>query len=614
MLRLLPDTFSRALPTLLASTLLVVAAKVQSQELPLVSGVSYDGELISWEPLEQALGYDIYLGPDYTATVVGITNYRPEALGFHSVVAFDENGVYSPILPEDRSIVTSNSVVISELAAGVDQPANVRGIVYSTTAGEIFWDPDPTRNLLYTISLNGEFTTASDGTSAFIPGLIPDSINLVSIVARTSTGETSEPIVLEFDTQGVAFPIDATFSDSDSAVSIAPVASLPVSPQNVRLEIYGANSAELFWDRPPLSDNIVSTDIFRNGSLLGNAEGNSFFDGAGFFSFGSIIQEPTTYELVAIDGNGARSLPATINPGAFDQGPFDDSDESISQRILKGITEVTTNNPHVQWSPILQDLANNGSSELQEVDSTTLVEDGIAILRTTLFNCDGGGTLTMEEDFSILGTTRLIFDLCGLDRGSFDGSFTLSRQDAGSTLTTYENLFIDTIDFPVDMNGEVLIQTGRAFGDRSLVYIDFEYGIIGNLLDEDGLDTSVTLNQRVSDSPVSAPRHSFETEFLVSAPFTNGREIFVATTTEFEEVIISEESGLPNYLAGELVVDSFSGDLNLVTDPADVTRYIATVIQDDIPQTFGGFWSDSIRLPCISATPEDEAISGCPFP
>jgi len=53
-------------------------------------------------------------------------------------------------------------------------------------------------------------------------------------------------------------------------------------------------------------------------------------------------------------------------------------------------------------------------------------------------------------------------------------------------------VFIDSIDMPIDINGEVSLTVGRANGDRTLTYSNFEYGLIGNLLDDDGLDTVVT--------------------------------------------------------------------------------------------------------------------------
>ena len=139
---------------LLAGTLLLMTTKVYSQDLPVVTGASYDGQEVSWNPVESAVGYDIYLGASYVDTVVGTTRYRPERLGTHVVAAFDGNGNYSPTVPADRTSL-SNFVAVNELAPGVDQPENVTGIVYSTSAGEIFWDRAVFRTLEYDVFLDG---------------------------------------------------------------------------------------------------------------------------------------------------------------------------------------------------------------------------------------------------------------------------------------------------------------------------------------------------------------------------------------------------------------------------------------------------------------------------
>ena len=593
---------------LLAGTLLLLTTKVYSQDLPVVTGASYDGQEVSWNPVESAVGYDIYISTSYVDTVVGTTRYRPEQLGTFVVAAFDGNGNYSPTVPADRTSL-SNFVAVDALAPGVDQPGIVRGVVYSTTAGEIFWDREVSRSLEYDVFLDGAPVGTTTGSSMFINTLSANTTNLVSVVARATTGETSEQVILEFNTQSGPFPAEANVSDT------AAPAIRPVSPQNVIVAVYGPNTLELFWDREPTPANIVSTDVFRDGELIGNTVGNSFFDGNGSFSIGSISAVPHTYELIAIDGDGNRSLPTIFNPGAFDPGAFDDSTEAVVQRLLTGITEVTTNNPHVQFFPTLRDLAIGGGLEALEEISADLTFDGNNLLfSTTQFNCDSG-TLTVDANTAAISSVQLRFELCNLGGvGNLDGVFSLVGSDAGGYTATYENLFIDLIDFPIDMNGEVSLSVGRANGNRTLTYNNFQYGIIGNLLDDEGLDTSVTLNQQLADTVVDQPRHFFTTNFTVNAPFTNGEELTITTAQRLTEVVVSDESGTPNYFSGQLIAETADGEqLRLIADTQNAATWQATIIDSDGSQSIFGFWSDTIRLPCISATPEDESLIGCPF-
>jgi len=157
---------------LLAGTLLLMTTKVYSQDLPVVTGASYDGQEVSWAPVESAVGYDIYLGASY--------------LGTHVVAAFDGNGNYSPTVPADRTSL-SNFVAVNELAPGVDQPENVTGIVYSTSAGEIFWDRAVFRTLEYDVFLDGAPIGTTTGGSMFINTLSANTTNLPSGLFRHRT-------------------------------------------------------------------------------------------------------------------------------------------------------------------------------------------------------------------------------------------------------------------------------------------------------------------------------------------------------------------------------------------------------------------------------------------
>ena len=174
-----------ALTILLASATCLLTTRAQAQDLPVVTGTSYDGQEISWNPVDEALGYDIYINSSYIDTVVGVNRYRPEQLGNFIVAAFDGNGNYSPTVPADRTGL-SNFVAVDELTPGVDQPENVRGIVYSISAGEIFWDRAESRNLEYDVSLNGTLMGTTTGSSVFINTLSPDTANLCLLYTSPS--------------------------------------------------------------------------------------------------------------------------------------------------------------------------------------------------------------------------------------------------------------------------------------------------------------------------------------------------------------------------------------------------------------------------------------------
>ncbi len=607
-----------SLSILWVSVFLPLYVHAQSLSLPVVTGASYDGREITWNAVEGAIGYDIYISSRYTATVVGTTTYRPEVTGRYVIAAFDGNGNYSATFPADRDDSTSNFVSVDQLTSGVEPPENVTGIVYSQSAGEIFWDRLPSRDLGYQVFLNGVELGSTAGDSFFVDTLPAGAINQISVVARTSTEETSGPVALEFNTLSGPFPSAATLIETTLPV-MSPGQSLellPESPQNARLEIYGFDAAELFWDRPPLAANIVSTNIFRNGELIGSAEGNSFFDDTVILNFNGLRPNAIlpVYELVAISSQGVSSLPAFIYPDALDPNENGESNTAIVSRLLSGITEVTTNSAHVQWFPILQGLANGGAEEnFEEVSVEPIVEDGILLFVRTVYDCDFG-TLILEQNSATISTTHMVFDECDNENGYFDGGFRLTGLDAGGYTASYEQLFIDLIDLPVDMDGEVTLTVDRATGGQILTYNDFTYGFVNDLLEDGAFDTGVTLNQQVADTVIGQPRHIFETNSTVSAPFTNGREVTVTTIDRFEEIVVSDDSGMPGYARGQLIVESSDGEtLTLEADTGDVTSWRATLTQNGTSEEITGNWSATVMLPCISASPEDEAIFSCAF-
>lgn len=588
------------------------SSHTRAAELPPVSGASYDGKQITWSPQAGAVGYNLYRGFVYHDTVVGVTSYVPELTGTYSIAAFDGAGNYSPWLVR---VNPDNVAQVDELVQGVDTPTNVTGTVYSNTAGEIFWDRLLSRSLDYKVFLNGTPVGSTSGSSFFLNSLTPDAINLVSVVAETESGNQSDQIVLEFNTLAGPFPAEASVSDNT-------VPTLrPASPRNTRITVYSKDTAELFWDRPPLSNDIVATDIFRDGVLLGTTEGISFYDANGVFGFNRQVDSRHKYELVAINSNGERSLPAVVNPGAFDG-----STATVVQRLLAGITEVTTNNAHVRWFPFFESLVFGEVAEIaEEVAVEPTVEDGVLLVVKTEYSCFNGGTLTINRAPSAITNVSVTFDLCGIDGGEIDGGFTLLGRDAGGYTVNYANMGIDMVDTMFGLDGVVELSVGRAFGNTTLSYQNFRTYKFVEQLDDDGLIaendifTSATLNQQVTDTVTDQPRTLLTTNFTANGSWTNGRDVTVTTTQRFEEAVPDSTTGSANYIAGELLLesDNEADSLLLNAGTGDASSWSVTItdntIEGVVMKTATGVWGENAQLPCISAFMEDVDSSGCKF-
>ena len=74
-----------------------VCMNVSAVELPPVPNVQLNGNLLTWEPLEGATGYNIYNGSSYLSTVQDAFEYTLTDVGTYSVIAFNDEGDFGAI-------------------------------------------------------------------------------------------------------------------------------------------------------------------------------------------------------------------------------------------------------------------------------------------------------------------------------------------------------------------------------------------------------------------------------------------------------------------------------------------------------------------------------------
>ena len=530
----------------------------------------------------------MYLEFNYHDTITSGTQYTPDSVGEYRIVGFDGEGNFSPLqVIEDSVVPTSNIAVVDIVPNGVLPPENVTGIVYSRTAGEIFWNRNASRTLEYDVFLNEVLIGSTTGTSFFIDVLPPDATNKISVAARNCCGTTSEQVALIFDTGAKNYPAPATPFDIEPPTGVVP------SPQNVTIEIYDATSAELFWDRPPSSANVVSTDIFRDGVLLGSSPGISFYDNT------RKQGARNRYELIAINTDGVQSTPTIVNPDALDGDA-----QAVVQRLITGIAEVTSDNPHQQYFNFLRSLTgSNLPEELTQISSERVTDDNGQLVIRTLYNCESG-TMTIDDLMIRFGSHRLEFDFCDIDNSEFIGEVFIGGQDLGGYRATYNNLYIEGFTPGTEIDGRVSLKIGRANNFRVLSYESLRYDSIG----EEDIDTSVELNMQLSDDINAQPRTELTTNFSVAAPWTLGETIMVTTNKAFTEA----ELGNGNYLNGELTAEAPDGERMVFTaETGDASTWQATVFKTSGSTNIIGNWSDKDRLPCISAVQGADAIPGC---
>ena len=184
-----------------------------------------------------------------------------------------------------------------------ERPANLHADIYSKTSFELFWDRVPDAILEYEVSVDGEFADLTDGTSWYVRNLEAGRRYVVDVVAIDIFGNRSPASTVVVSEGGNVKPSAASASaDSNSGQS-----GDVDSPQNAWIDVYSKTAAELFWDRPPAEKRIVNTQVVRDGVLIGETDGTSFFDDE------RIRGKSYRYELIAITASGNASSPTVVS-------------------------------------------------------------------------------------------------------------------------------------------------------------------------------------------------------------------------------------------------------------------------------------------------------------
>ena len=123
-------TIRRLLPSIAAIGILsTMWTQVTAAELPMVENVQINEDQLTWDAVEGATGYNIQLQSGYFDTVRDSLSYTVTLTGEYSVVAFDDDGNFSPAM-----FMADNR---PSFESGNPNPlSNVEGISF-TSSGEL---------------------------------------------------------------------------------------------------------------------------------------------------------------------------------------------------------------------------------------------------------------------------------------------------------------------------------------------------------------------------------------------------------------------------------------------------------------------------------------------
>ena len=352
------------------------------------------------------VGYEITINGEDFGVLDALSLYEPSLLPDTtydiSVVAIDNSGQRSS--PASITLDDTGSVTEPPTSGVLAAPADLNSAVYSNTAAELFWRREPAAAALqYEIRLDGAVVGTTGGVSFFTADLAAGRDFLFEVIAisRDGTRSSSSSITVRTD-----------------SVTDTPLPSL-AAPSNLRAEVYSGTAAELFWDRSATPR--LSYEIVRNGELIGNTDGTSFFDDT------LVVGVLYEYEVSAID-NDTRSTASTLMLRAGSTEPQPPTDDGNENPFAEPDPAGTTVLARLGY-PAARDLA-IGLVRADYLDLFFEVEDAALALLTDnteediSAQCPGGGTVQGIDFFPF---STLDFSNCGIDGRVLSGSIEIER-------------------------------------------------------------------------------------------------------------------------------------------------------------------------------------------
>lgn len=192
---------------------------------------------------------------------------------------------------------------------------NLRGIAYSRTAFEFFWDRQSVPGLRYRVLLDGTLLQQTDGISAYVGGLERGREYQVEIITVDAAGNTSAPAVATLTSGSGSTPGTVTVGATASPGTPAPSGGAPAAPAGLRIDVYSNTAAELFWERPAATSGVVRYRVQRDGDVVRETAGISYFDAT------RTPGQRHRYEVVALNAAGQASSPSVVIGDGGSSGP-----------------------------------------------------------------------------------------------------------------------------------------------------------------------------------------------------------------------------------------------------------------------------------------------------
>ena len=188
------------------------------------------------------------------------------------------------------------------------QPTNVRAVLYDGAGGEVFWDraSDDKAVIGYEIKINSTVVGVFDALSYYDSTFSPDQNYQISITSIDSAQQRSLSSLVSLGSAGEP--------------TLPPVADAPVSildaPTGLTAQRYSVSAGELFWARASVPG--LEYEIQLPDGRIATTDGISYFTS-------ELVAGENRFSIIAIDQQGNRSQPTTLEVPAFNVPVFADN-------------------------------------------------------------------------------------------------------------------------------------------------------------------------------------------------------------------------------------------------------------------------------------------------
>lgn len=494
----------------------------------------------------------------------GVSYYDPSLSAENSptydITAIDKQGQRSS--PASITVPTRNAA--TETLA---PPADVTAQRYSDTAAEIFWSRSATFGLHYEVSRDGTLVVNTSGISFFDSSLAANDSPTYNIIAIDGQGHRSTPSSIVVPTR------------------TPPTAAL-AAPSDVSAQRYSKTAAEIFWARPATAG--LSYEISRNGTLLGNTHGVSYFD--------DTLTEATstTYSITAIDGQGQRSSASSVTAPASHTTDPQPATALINlenyEQILQELIKLINGTPFYEVLDTEPDVTGFGITYIS--GSSDPVNDdvfGLGFLYDYI--CNAGGSLEMFV-FTAPGSRRLTWENCVLEANTLNGilqHFNIGREGTGVTAREFT---VETETLSSTLSGESGSSFFRGVPGRNRYWKTTSF----DMLSSEGA-LAVRSYQLDATSayypPTGLKRSNLLVSFDVSAPWTAEQNIHVEVALQAS----LEANTIFTWQTGELVAVADDGSQMTLT-PSDTNQRTFDIAISGLDGSMSRQWSDGFEIHC----------------